>query len=319
MSESSDNPRRWISTEIRQPISASAVALVESIVSRHGRTVAAVLFYGSCMRRPDPLADEDPVFDFYVVVDRYRDVYRNSPLMLANWLLPPNVFYLEVPWHDRVLRAKYAIVSMRQLRRRAGPAGFHPYFWARLSQPTRLAFVRNDDARAAVIDILVQSATTLMGQSIGLMPERFMSRTLWTRAYSETYRTELRAEGPDRSTLIYESDPVRYDAVAEQFLAELGVQAGRGTSGLEFTLQPGRGRMRRTRMIWMARRLMGKPLSLLRLVKGAVTFDGGVRYILWKIERHSGVKANMSAWEQRHLVLSAPAVAWRLFRQGAFR
>ena len=44
-------------------------------------------------------------------------------------------------------------------------------------------------------------------------------------------------------------------------------------------------------MAWRFRRLVGKVLSILRLAKGVFTFDGGVDYILWKIERHSGVKA----------------------------
>jgi hypothetical protein len=43
------------------------------------------------------------------------------------------------------------------------------------------------------------------------------------------------------------------------------------------------------------------------------------RYILWKIERHSGVKATATPWQRRHPLLAAPGLAWRLYRRGAFR
>jgi hypothetical protein len=310
---------RWVSAEIRQPIQAPAAALVETIVNRHGRAVAAVLFYGSCMRRPDPLADEEPVFDFYVVVDRYWDIYRNPLLALANWILPPNVFYLRSPWHGRMLRTKYAIVSTRQLHRHVGPLGFHPYFWARFSQPTRLAYVRDDEARTLVIDILRRSIETVVQHAMGLLPERFTSRTLWTTVYRETYRTELRAEGANRSTTVYESDPARFDAFAQEILVRHGVQVDSSTASPEFVQTPNRSLSGMTVAAWGMRRLVGKILSVLRLIKCAFTFEDGTEYILWKIERHSGVKAERSPWECRHPVLSVPAVAWRLYRQGAFR
>jgi hypothetical protein len=65
--------------------------------------------------------------------------------------------------------------------------------------------------------------------------------------------------------------------------------------------------------------LLGKILSALRLAKAVFTFDGGVEYILWKIERHSGVRAHTTPWQRRHPLLAAPGLAWRLYRRGAFR
>ncbi|MGH6932372.1 MAG: hypothetical protein ACREEE_08050 [Dongiaceae bacterium] len=281
--------------------------------------MSAVLFYGSCMRAKDPLASDNPVFDFYVVADRYWNFYRNPMLSLVNWLLPPNVFYFELPWQDSSLRAKYAVVSLDQLRRRVGPAGFHSYFWARLSQPMRLAFVRGDETRSDIVNVLRQAVVTLFGQSIGLMQGRFTARSLWIRAYQESYRAELRAENQDRSTLIYEADRSRNDAMAQDVLATFGVQASRRDAELEFDTVSSGATLRWTQRIWALRRLAGKLLSSLRLIKAAFTFDGATHYILWKIERHSGIKPNMTAWEKRHPLVSAPAIAWRLYRQGAFR
>jgi hypothetical protein len=63
----------------------------------------------------------------------------------------------------------------------------------------------------------------------------------------------------------------------------------------------------------------GKVLSLARLMKGAFTFQDPVDYILWKIERHSGIKAQATARQRRYPLIFAWPLVWRLYRQGAFR
>ena len=76
---------------------------------------------------------------------------------------------------------------------------------------------------------------------------------------------------------------------------------------------------RRSRLAWSARRVQGKTLSALRLAKSAFTFQGGVDYLLWKLERHSGVRVEASERERRHPLIYGWGLAWRLYRRGAFR
>ena len=42
-------------------------------------------------------------------------------------------------------------------------------------------------------------------------------------------------------------------------------------------------------------------------------------YAAWKVERHSGVKLELSDWQRRHPLLAAPGVYLRLRRQGLLR
>ncbi len=79
------------------------------------------------------------------------------------------------------------------------------------------------------------------------------------------------------------------------------------------------GERRGARRRWRMRRLLGKSLHVLRLMKAAYTFTDGLDYILWKIEKHSGVRATPTPWQRRHPLMAAPALAWRLYRRGAFR
>lgn len=72
-------------------------------------------------------------------------------------------------------------------------------------------------------------------------------------------------------------------------------------------------------MRWAMRRVLGKLLSVLRLAKGLFTFDGGVDYILWKIERHTGARIALTPWQRRHPLLASPVFLWRLYRLGAIR
>ena len=70
---------------------------------------------------------------------------------------------------------------------------------------------------------------------------------------------------------------------------------------------------------WKARRLRGKALSVLRLIKAAFTFQGGADYLAWKIERHSGVAVKLSAWQRRHPILASVWLMPKLYLKGAFR
>ena len=72
-------------------------------------------------------------------------------------------------------------------------------------------------------------------------------------------------------------------------------------------------------MEWMVRSWQGKLLSVLRLLKGTLTFRGGLDYILWKIERHSGVKIEVPPRLRRWPLLATCVIFWRLYRQGAYR
>ena len=318
MSAARESLRASIGAEAAQPIGEAAATLVEAMLRRHGRSAAAVLFYGSCLRRADPTAAEDPVYDFYLLVDDYRHSYEGRLAAFANAALPPNVFYIETPWRDRTLRAKYAVVSLPQFRRAVSQRAFHSYFWARFAQPVRLAHVRDDGARAVVLESLSDAVVTLAARTRGLQGDRFTSAEFWTRAFQATYAAELRAEGADRARLVYEADRARYDGLTETALRAAGFDVEAMADGR--LSAPAAARIRCAAGItWWLRRVAGKLLSILRLAKGVFTFDGGVDYILWKIERHSGVKATPTPWQRRHPLLAAPGLAWRLYRRGAFR
>ena len=52
--------------------------------------------------------------------------------------------------------------------------------------------------------------------------------------------------------------------------------------------QAGQFRRGAATVAWGLRRAQGKLLSIMRLIKALLTFEGGLDYIAWKLERHSG-------------------------------
>lgn len=297
--------------ETALPVAPAIAAVSDAARARHGG-VAAVLFYGSCLRLG---GDEGKIVDLYLVVDSYRSAYEGRLRAILNWALPPNVFYIETPFEGRQVRAKYAVVSRRDFTAGAGGRWFHPYLWARFAQPCRLAWCRDEAAREEVVSGLGGAARTCVSEGLALMGRSFTAEALWVALFKETYRSELRAEPPERASEIHAADAAHYRLLAEAVLPGLGARAsevaGHWTSPA--------GRRAGTGARWALRRLQGKLLSVARLVKAAFTFQGGADYLLWKIERHSGVAIALTPWQHRHPLLASPVLFWRLYRRGAFR
>lgn len=304
--------RRELSRRVTPAIGAAAAKIEADL----GGAVLAVIYYGSCLRKGD---HKDGIVDFYTIVERYRDVYTKPLPALLNALLPPNVYYVEVPASDGVVRVKYAVMSLADFTRAASRRSFHSSIWARFAQPCALVRTRDAEARRQMTGALASAVETLIVRTLPLMPPTFTSRDLWSRAFSETYRAELRAERPGQVADLYAADAGRYDRMTRAVLSNPahGVSPAGAKNAYRARLSgPTRWS---ARTAWWARRWAGKVLVVLRLAKATLTFTGGVDYILWKIERHSGVRVPVTPWQKRHPILAAPVIMTRLYRRGAFR
>ena len=79
------------------------------------------------------------------------------------------------------------------------------------------------------------------------------------------------------------------------------------------------GRRRCAGIAWFFRRFQGRVLHVLRLIKASRTFRGGLDYLMWKIERHSGVKVELSERARRFPLLAGWYALWKVKRNGGFR
>jgi hypothetical protein len=290
----------------------AVVALGEHLHSRFGRHAQAVLFYGSCRRSND---DTGGIVDLYLLVDDYRAAHGSLLPALANLALAPNVYYLEIPFGGRVARAKYAVVSINQFER--GTARwFHPYLWGRFAQPCGLLYAADEATRRRVVRALVAAVGTFVARALPRLPTEFDAEALWTRGLQLSYAAELRAEHPERVRGLYADAAAELQAITRAAAAELGWTVLRPGVYANPTMP---GHRRSGAIGWAVRRVQGKLLSILRLLKASFTFDGGLPYLAWKIERHSGVKLEITPFMRRFPRLGAVSAFWRTWRRGGFR
>jgi hypothetical protein len=318
--------------ELFSPADPAAKALCEEILRRHGDAVAAVLFYGSCLRK----RTSEGVLDFYVVVDRYRAAYRSRALAWGNALLPPNVFYLEIDSELGTLRAKYAVMSTRDFARGAKPGGIRSGIWARFCQPALAVHTRDDVARQAVVGIVCDAILTAVTRSLPHFADtkgetlRFTAEALWLRTLGETYAAELRPESPGSVRTLYDANPARYERTARAALTRLyGATNLRGdTEGqvMEVSLPqkpqasaPDGSRLRPSTRGRGLKRLLAKGVYFLQLLKTAVTFGDWLPYALWNLERHTGNKIVLNERQRRHPFIWGWPLLFRILRQKDLR
>lgn len=301
-----------ISQQARRQAASSVMALVRVLRRRFGTHALAVLYYGSCRRRDD---DRDGIVDLYLLVDEYRAAYRRWLPAFANRMLAPNVYYLEIPFSGRTVRAKYAVESIRQFESDTAHS-FHSYLWGRFAQPCGLLYATDEIVARRVVLALCGAVATFAKQVLPELPPEFDAETLWTQGLLLTYGAELRSERPERVRSLYRVSANDLDDRTRAAAAQYGWKL----------TQAGRYRNPSTRLerllgtfTWSARRVQGKALSLLRLLKASFTFDGGIAYIAWKIERHSGVRMEITPFMRSFPRLGAIGAFWRIWRLGGFR
>jgi hypothetical protein len=292
------------------PAPDAVVALGAAVRARFGSHARAVLFYGSCRRAGD---DTGGIVDLYVLVDDYRAAYGRFLPALANRMMAPNVYYLEVPFAGRTARAKYAVVSLEQFEH--GTARwFHPYLWGRFAQPCGLLYTADASVRRRVVRALRAAAITFATRTLPRLPEEFDAEALWTRGLLLTYATELRSERPAKIRALYADAVTELKAITGAVAAERGWEL----AGTGYINPNARGNGWPNALGWALRRVQGKLLSVLRLLKASFTFDGGLPYIAWKIERHTGVTTEITPFMRRFPRLGAIGALWRTWRRGGF-
>jgi hypothetical protein len=307
--------------ELAGPVLPGAQRVAAEIRAQHGDAVVALLFYGSCLRR----GVTEGVLDFYAIVDRYRAAYRSPLPALLGAALPPNVHYLELPAES--LRTKYALISLADFARRATPASLDCRIWSRFCQPARIAWARDDATREALVRSAAEAALTMASRMLAWTPGDPGARVLdvraaWTSAFQETYRAELRSEQPASIEAIAAADPARYAAVlraALESLAERGECELASASERELRVAQDPAALAHARRAWRLRRPLAKALAIAGLLKTAFTFQGWLPYVVWKLERHSGRKIELSDRQRRRPLVYGWPVIFRLLRDGVLR
>ncbi len=285
-----------VAAELAAPAPSAAQVFAAALAQRFD-DAAAVLFYGSILRT----GDLDGVMDFYVLTHRPPRALRG----LASRLLWPDVGYYEIEHGGVTLRAKVASMTLAQFQWAVTGAGADTTVWTRFVQPSALLWTDSAATATAATDAVAQAARTAARFAAALGPATGPPAAYWTALFQQTYAAEFRVERGGREQSILAFDPGRWDAL----LTAAWREAGLGAAEAPTLSDTERARIERA---WRLRRALGKPLNVARLIKAAFTFQGAARYGAWKIERHTGMAVEVTPWRERHPILAAPGVLWRL-------
>lgn len=296
-------------TETGQPLPEAVARMSDVARERFGDAVDAVLFYGSCRRQDDP----EGLYDLYVILRDY-DTLRPIEAMLAR-ALPPNVYYLEHGHGPERRRAKCTVIGARAFARGTSRLWFHSYLWGRFCQPVSIAYARDLATQERVLACLAAAVRTFLGRVACLVPGRTTTADLWITGLRASYHAELRNEGPDRATELFERHANYFAELTHSADLPLLEAQADGRWGVELT--PTARRL--GRWAWGLRTAQGKLLSLARIFKAWYTFDGGLDYIVWKLARHSGREIVLPDRVRKRPWLHLWGFFWGLYRDGVFR
>ena len=297
---------------------AALDALVQELRERYRGSVNAVLLYGSCLRGGDIF---DGLVDLYLICDEYRSAYPRPAQAVANWLLPPNVFYTEIESGGRTLRTKFAVISSADFRRGCSTRWFESYIWGRFAQPSGVVYCRDVSSREALEQSLFLARRTFLQRALPRLPATGTVMGLWEGAMALSYGTELRSEGSGRPGELAQASVAYFEDATRRL-----------DGGLPFPFRVFEEDQRlfyradipqRTRTLagigWGLRRVQGKLMSFLRLFKALFTFEGGIDYVAWKLQRHSGQEVVVPDRVRRYPLIFMWGFFWRLYRRGVFR
>lgn len=262
----------------------------------------AVLFYGSNLRT----RSLEGVLDFYVLT--YGAPEKG---------LWPTVSYREWQHEGQTLRAKIATMTAAKFYHASSGQLIDTTIWARFVQPSALVWRDetcdvDEDSRDFVADAVEDAVVTAAKLAIALGPKSGREEDYWAALFRETYNAEFRVEKAGRENSILELNVEHFDGLLPAALEFTGIRY----SWHGDVLTPDMAESQRQKVLrsWRRSRRWGKPLNIARLLRATRTFAGAGRYAAWKVERHTGVKVEVTPWREKHPVLAAPGVLWNVWR-----
>jgi hypothetical protein len=257
----------------------------------------AVLFYGSNLRT----GSLEGVLDFYVLL----------PGKQAERIWP-KVSYREWTRGGETLRAKIAVMSLEKFGQAARGASRDTTIWTRFVQPSALIWTASDDARARVHETIAEAAITAARFAAALGPATGTAGDYWRALFQATYRAEFRVEKAGREDSILSVNADHFEGLLPLAWDAGGIAYTRDEARLSPQIAPDdRAAILKQ---WQKRERLGKPLNILRLAKATTTFEGAARYGAWKLERHTGIRLEVTPFRENHPLLAMPGAAWDLWR-----
>lgn len=297
-----------------QPADADAVELSAFLAHAFGPFTVAIVHYGSRAQGREPRADS--AFDFFVVVDRYREAYESLAAAVGTPYAPrtaaalaavlaPNVIAVNQPPDatGRPARAerrgKVCVISLRDLQRACSPQPLDHFTQGRLLQFVLLTWSRDAESARAVTEAVASARARTFIWGRPSLPARF---TVDDYAYAVLRRSlagEIRPESGDHARTLATAQRDSLRAIYSPLLTHLAAHGAlvAGTDGLTYRLPAAPGRLEAMRIALYFHR--SKLRATTRLLKHVVLYEGWLDYIVRKVDRSGGEQIVLTDRERR--------------------
>lgn len=287
---------------------AQAEDLSAYLARVYGPSTVAVMHYGSHAQGRRPAADS--AFDFFVVVDSYRDAYTSLKATigtsygpglataLAN-RLPPNVIAVTQPLPDGTgRRAKCCVLSLAHLQWACSPRAWDHFCQGRLMQVVLIGWSRDAQATAAIEAALSAVRHHTPVWVAPSLPATFCVEDYLVTALRRSLSGEIRPEQADHARTLVAAQMETLRPLYREVL-DAEVAAGRFVAEA-----PDRYRLRAAPSTWHTLRVRlyfhhSKVRATVRLLKHVVLYDGWLDYIVRKVERSGNAKVELTEREKR--------------------
>ena len=306
--------RAAVSWGLDQPVDGETRALSEFLAGAFGPECVALVHYGSRAQGRQPRADS--AFDFYVIVDRYRQAYQALAAAVGtsyapriatalNRVLAPNVISVTSRQGEE-RRAKCCVISLHDFQRACSSRRRDHFTQGRLFQWVALTWTRDPAGAEAVREAIADVRAGTFAWGLPSLPDEFTvdeyARTLLTRSLGGEIRPEV---GDHARTLVTAQQdalrqiytPLLTHLVARGALAANGGGTSADSGAVTYRLLVHPTRLDRARVALYFQ--WSKLRATARLLKHVILYEGWLDYIVRKVERSGDTPIVLSRREQR--------------------
>ncbi len=286
--------------------SPAALALSASLGRAFGASALAIIHYGSHAQGSD--ARRESAFDFFVIVERYRNAYESLAVTLRtsyaprtaallNHILTPNVVAVTDRTQQPPSAAKCAILSLRDLRREASVRARDHFVQGRLFQYVQLAWTRDPQARATVADTIIEARARTFSWGRPSLPPAFDAEEYFRALLERSFSAEIRPERGGRIEALLGAQREVVIRIYDALLQHLARERILLPDGNVYRLASPTGPLESLRVRWYFR--ISKLRATARWLKYIALYDDWLDYLLRKIDRRSGQNIELTARERR--------------------
>lgn len=297
-------------------LTPAARSLAEYVRTIIGPTVLGVLHYGS--RAQGRHTRGDSAFDFFVVVESYRQAYEALAVGIGNgfraglgvalaWVLPPSAVAIRRRGSKNEQEAKSVIISMRHFLRECSPRARDHFVGARLSQHTLLAWSRDSGSAEALLSGVQDVRRRSFDWVRVYLPPRFDTAQYCQTQLDVSFAHEIRVEASNHAATLFATQRDSLLGIYGPILEHLVERKVLAHDGDQYKQTRPAGPFVRLRVRSYFR--LSKLRTTLRLLKHPFLYDQWLDYLVHKIDRSTGEMIELTERErQRPLIFLWPRV-----------